>query len=99
MHRRWPELDNAIADSRRITHALQNAMDDAAPVRDAAFDEHVFSRLRRIQAIRQNQMVRLQQYHDSVGERLRLIARWKGALRSMGRSRTRPRLAALDRLS
>jgi hypothetical protein len=28
-------------------------------------------------------MTRLQQYHDAVGERLRLVARWKSALRSI----------------
>ena len=97
--RLWNELDVAIADSRRVMHALQNAMDDAAGVRSAAYDETVFRRLRYVHTIRQNQMVRLQQYHDAVGERLALISRWKAAVRSMIRSGNVARLSALDGLS
>jgi hypothetical protein len=100
MTRRWKDLDGAIADSRRITHALQNAMDDARPVRDGAFDERVMRRLRYVHAIRQNQIARLQQYHEAVGDRLHLIARWKAAVKSMGRGRApKPRLTAVDRLT
>jgi hypothetical protein len=82
MRRRWDELNDAIADSRRVMHALQNAMDEANAVRYQEFDDEVGRRLRAVQAIRQNQMSRLQQYHDAVGERLRLISRWKSALRT-----------------
>lgn len=96
MLRQWPELDAAIADSRRLTHALQNAMDDARDLRTKEFDENVFRRLRYIHAIRENQMARLQQYHDAVGERLRLIARWKSALRSISAKIPSSRLAALN---
>lgn len=99
MRRSWSDLDAAIADSRRITHALQNAMEDAAGARDAAFDEAVFRRLRYVHGIRENQMTRLRQYHDAVGERLQLIGRWKTALRSIGRTRPKSRLASLDQLS
>jgi hypothetical protein len=83
MLRQWPELEAAIADSRRVTHALQNAMEEAHSMRTKSFDEHVFRRLRYVHVIRENQMTRLQQYHDAVGERLRLVARWKSALRSI----------------
>ncbi len=83
MLRNWPEMEDAIADSRRITHALQNAMDESRDARSAAFDEGIFRRLRYVHAVRENQMLRLQQYHDAVGERLRLIARWKSALKSI----------------
>jgi hypothetical protein len=100
MRRRWDELSAAIADSRRITHALANAMDDARAVRDGAFDEQIMRRLHYVEAIRQNQMARLQQYHDAVGERLQLLARWKAAVRSMGGGRTpKPRLTAVDGLT
>lgn len=99
MRREWDDLAARIADSRRITHALTNAMEDARPVRDAEFDESVLRRLRYVHAIRQNQMSRLQQYHDAVGERLQLVARWKSALRSFGKRRPVSRLASLDHLS
>jgi hypothetical protein len=96
MRRQWSNLETAIADSRRIMHAFQNAMDDAQSVRTEAFDQNVFRRLRYIQAIRENQMTRLQQYHDAVGERLRLIARWKSALRSIASKLPPTGLAALN---
>ncbi len=70
MLRSWGELHAALADSRRVTHALANAMDDARTVRDAAFDEDVFRRVRYVGAIRENQMARLCHYRDAVGERL-----------------------------
>ncbi|HET7813896.1 MAG TPA: hypothetical protein VFL13_05945 [Candidatus Baltobacteraceae bacterium] len=100
MHRDWKRLDSAIADSRRVTHALQNAMEDAGEYRNEAFDEKVNRRLRYVHAVRENQMTRLQQYQDAVSERLRLIARWKSALRSMGKPEpSRPSLGSLDQLT
>ena len=80
--RDWPEIDTAIADARRVTHALQNAMDEAAPVRTQAFDDGVFQRLRYVGAIRDNQMKRLQQYREAVSERLHAVGRWRAALRT-----------------
>jgi hypothetical protein len=65
-------------------------------LRTQAFDDNVFRRLRHVQAIRENQMTRLQQYHDAVGERLRLIARWKSALRSITTKRPASALNALN---
>lgn len=99
MLRRWPDLDQTIADARRATHALQNAMEDASDVRDSAFDQEIMRRLRYVAAIRENQMTRLQQYHDAVGERLQLVARWKSALKSIAGRGPRKRLSALDQLS
>ncbi len=98
MRRQWSDLEGAIADSRRVMHAFQNAMDDARTFRNRDFDEDVFRRLRYIQAIRQNQMTRLQQYHDAIGERLRLMARWKSALRSIASKLPPTGLAALNEM-
>lgn len=97
MMRHWDDLNQTIADARRVTHALSNAMDDARGFRDAEFDEGIMRRLRYVGAIRENQMTRLQQYHDAVGQRLQLIARWKSALKSLQHGRA-PRLSALDSL-
>jgi predicted outer membrane protein len=99
MRRQWSDIDAAIADSRRITHALQNAMEDAASVRDREFDQRVMRRLSHVHAIRQNQMERLQQYQDAVSQRLQLIARWKGAVKSISRRGTRARVTALNQLT
>lgn len=98
MRRQWPEMDAAIADSRRAMHALQNAMEEAEGARTPGFDESVFRRLRHIEAIRQNQMTRLQQYHDAVGERLRLVARWKSAVKSIAAKLPAPGLSALNEI-
>lgn len=99
MLRRWDEMETAIADSRRIAHALQNAMDDSRSVRDESFDENVKRRLYYVHAIRQNQMERLQQYQDAVGQRLRLMARWKTALKTLAaRANATAAPAALDSL-
>jgi hypothetical protein len=80
--RDWPEIEAAIVDARRVTHALQNAMEEAAPARSQAFDDHVRERLRYVGAIRDNQMKRLRQYRTAIGERLKLLARWRAALRT-----------------
>ena len=92
-NRAWNEIEGAIADARRVTHALQNAMDEAAPARTKAFDDRVLQRLRYVGAIRDNQMKRLEQYRDAIGDRLHLLARWRSALRTLStRSVTGPSL-------
>ncbi len=99
MTRRWSDLQRTMDDSRRVTHALANAMDDARGVRSEQFDRDVFARLRYVGAIRDNQMARLAQYRDAVGQRLQTVTRWKSALRSFARPRATSRLASLDRLT
>lgn len=79
-------------------HALQNAMEEAKDVRTPEFDDNVFRRLRHIEAMRHNQMIRLQQYHDAVGERLRLVARWKAALKSISAKLPAQGLTALNEM-
>lgn len=95
----WEDLGTALADSRRVQHALENAMHDARDVRSESFDAEAFQRLRRIFAVRENQMVRLRQYQDTVSDRLAAIARFKSAARRIGSARTQSRLGALDQLS
>lgn len=75
--RDWNRLGTALADSRRVTHSMQNAMDGAVAHRTAEFDEAAFARLRQIFAYRQERMDRLQTIHDEIGERLRQLSRWK----------------------
>ncbi|MGZ3507263.1 MAG: hypothetical protein ACXWNK_08315 [Vulcanimicrobiaceae bacterium] len=100
MVRDWKRLERAIADSRRIMHALQKVFDEAAPVRDSAFDTEIFRRLRAVEKVRENQMARLSYYRNSIGERLQLIARARAAFRSFGRGeRPKSRLGSLDQLT
>ena len=100
MRRDWAGLQASLTDSRRTTHALQNALDEAKDARDQQFDEAIFRRIRYVHAIRENQMVRLRKFHDAVGERLTLISRFKSAMRSMvPRRRASSRLGSLDQLT
>lgn len=96
---RWEELGAALAESRRVQHALENAMHDAQSARTEGFDAEISQRLRRVFTIRENQMARLLQYRNAVGERLAAIARLKTVARRIGTAHAAPRLGALDELS
>lgn len=99
MGRDWDAFAVAMADSRRVTHAMQNAMDAAAPVRDAAFDEAIFGRARRVHAIRENQLKRLRTYNEAVAEKLGQIGNLKRFAKNIGAKNAPSRLGSLDRLS
>ena len=94
--RNWDRLAGALADSRRVTHSVQNAMGDATPFRTAEFDKAAFGRLQQIFAYRQERMDTLQAIHDDIGERLRQISRWKVYARSVGGGERLRRSAGLD---
>jgi hypothetical protein len=100
MAKDWCGLERAIADSRRVMHALANAFEEAAQSRDQAFDIEIFRRLRNVEKIRENQMTRLTFYQNSVSERLQLLGRARVALRSLGPpKRPKSRLGSLDQLT
>ncbi len=85
--REWARLDRAIADSRKAMHGLENAMAEALPYRDEAFDRAAFARLQEIYSYRHERLEALRAYHDEIGNRLRQISRWKSYARSMGTPR------------
>lgn len=88
---RWDEASQRLRDTRRVTHALVNAMDAAAPYRNASFEEAVTERVRRVYDLRDDQLRRLQEYHDQIGERLHTFSRWKSFARSIGAKSARPK--------
>jgi hypothetical protein len=92
----WERLGAALADSRRITHSVSNAMGDATPYRTAEFDTAVFLRLQQIYAYRQERMNMLQQIHDEIGDRLRQLSRWKGYARSISGGERRTQSSLFD---
>lgn len=96
--RAWSDLDQAQADARRTTHALEKAL-ETAPFRTAAFDAELQTRLRHVFAIRENQMARLAHYRIAVNERLQLLGRWRQRLRQIARRAPQTQRSALDRLS
>lgn len=83
----WSAAANALRDSRRVTHAFANAMEAAQPDRDEAFDGQVYARMRRVFDVRENQLERLQIFHEQAGERLRTLSKWKVFARSIGAKR------------
>jgi hypothetical protein len=85
----WEAASNAIAESRRVTHAFLNAMEAAAGVRDEAFDGAIHARMRRIFDVREDQLLRLRSFHADVGEKLAAFSRWKGFVRSIGAKKAR----------
>jgi hypothetical protein len=99
LSRDWDAFAVAMSDSRRVTHALQNAMADAVSARDAVFDASVFDRARRVYAIRENQLARLRTYNLTVGEKLSQIGTLKRFAKRIGAKNPPSRLASLDHLS
>jgi hypothetical protein len=96
--RNWARLAGAIADSRRVTHAMENAMADAMPYRDARFNQAVFARLQRIFSYRQERMRELEAFHHEVAEKLKQISRWKVYARSLGSREPIKRTTGLNQL-
>lgn len=94
--RNWDRLGTALADSRRVTHSVQNGMDEATPYRTEEFDKAAFGRLAQIYAYRQERMDRLQAIHNEIGDRLRQISRWKVYARSVAGGERLRRSAGLD---
>jgi hypothetical protein len=80
----WSAAANVLRDSRRVTHAFANAMEAAQSDRDESFDRRVYVRMRRVFDVRENQLERLQVFHEQVGERLRTLSKWKVFARSIG---------------
>jgi hypothetical protein len=93
----WNAVGNALRSSRRTTHAFLNAMEAAAPHRDAEFDQKVNKRMRRVFDIREDQLARLETFHGDVGERLKTLSRWKAYAGSIGSKRAPPRTAGFDK--
>jgi len=94
--RNWERLGTALADSRRVTHSMQNAMGDAIAYRTAEFDKAAFARLQQIFAYRQERMDKLQAIHEDIGDRLRQLSRWKTYARGVKISDGPRRSAGLD---
>lgn len=96
----WNGAANALRDQRRVTHAFLNAMEAARRWNDAEFENAVIARMRRIFDVRQDQIERLQSFHDDVGRRLQELSRWKVFARSMRSKTNGPiKTVGLDRRS
>jgi hypothetical protein len=92
----WDDASSALRDARRTTHAFRNAMDAAAGSRDAAFDEAIYQRVKRVYDARQDQIQRLTQFRDQIGERLQTLSTWKIFARSIGAKNAPARSLGFD---
>lgn len=77
IEREWERLDALLADQRRITHAISNAVTLSDGQRPDAFDRELGRRLRAIEERRADQMRRLRAFSEAVGSRLSVMARAK----------------------
>jgi hypothetical protein len=93
---RWKSAENALRDMRRVTHGYLNALQQAQEVRDEAFDAAVTARLQRVMDARQNQLARLETFHENLRQRLETLSRWKTFARSIGAKRGRRASLGLD---
>ena len=97
--RNWNRLNAAIADSRRVTHEVENAFGEAAAYRTPGFDEVAFARLQQIFSYRDERLASLQAIHDEIGQRLKQLSLWKTYARSFGSKDKVRRSAGLDATS
>jgi hypothetical protein len=95
----WAALGVTLADQRRAIAALTNAVHATAALRNPQSREHVERRIKRIFAVRDNQLKRLVSFRDNVRQRLTTISKVKQARRSAGAYAQASRPLHLDSLS
>ena len=92
----WKRLNAAIADSRRVTHEVENAMGEGAAFRTPDFDKAAFERLQQVFSYRAERLNTLQDIHREIGERLRKLSLWKTYARAVAPKERTRRSAGLD---
>lgn len=92
----WDDASRALQDARRTTHAFRNAMEAAASSRDVEFDEAIYQRVKRVYDARQDQIERLSEYRDQIGQRLQTLSTWKIFARSIGAKNAPARTLGFD---
>jgi len=92
----WDDASSAKRDARRTTHAFRNAMEAAGNSRDAEFDEAIYQRVKRVYDARQDQIERLTEFHDQIGQRLQTLSTWKIFARSIGAKNAPARTLGFD---
>ncbi|HZY98888.1 MAG TPA: hypothetical protein VFE36_04905 [Candidatus Baltobacteraceae bacterium] len=92
----WDDASDALREARRATHAFRNAMEAAAAGRDAEFDEAIYQRVKRVYDARQDQIERLSEFRDQVGQKLQTLSTWKIFARSIGAKHAPARTLGFD---
>ena len=79
--RDWVELNDRLADQRRVRQAIVNGLDALGFPPNTAPQE-VLDRLNAIYTFRNDQLRRLTTYRDEVSSRLQRARKWKDIVRS-----------------
>lgn len=95
----WAQCAALMADYRRITHALANAMLASKDTRDAAFETQLRARSKRVMDRRDRHIEQLEEVHRVSGEKLRSISNWKIYARAVGSRNVPKPSAGLNRLT
>ena len=74
-------------------------MEAAAGWRDADFDDAIYRRVKRVYDARQDQIERLGEFRDQIGQRLQTLSTWKIFARSIGAKNAPARTLGFDRRS
>jgi hypothetical protein len=80
--REWTQLELLLADQRRVTQAIANAVAATDGQRPARFNIELRRRLDVVDRRRADQLRRLKAFHDAVGSRLSVMARAKAMRRA-----------------
>lgn len=83
VERRWTDFGAALSAQSALTDQLA-ALFEATPERAPANDPRVRKRLEGVFAYREDQLRRLQAYHEHIGQRLRTIAKVRSFSRTIG---------------
>jgi hypothetical protein len=96
MAKEWDELARVLDEHRRVTQAIANelALVELAPEPDVALQR----RLRRVHAVRADQLLRLARFRESLASRLATVARLNSMRRSLGAPEARLGIGRLDTL-
>ncbi|MFN2529432.1 MAG: hypothetical protein ABR584_12035 [Candidatus Baltobacteraceae bacterium] len=92
------DIDQSIADQRRLSHALQNSMDAARSVRTPEFDERILNRIRHIGMARDRHISIMRQNAEKIQEQIGTLTRWKRASRKWLTGFQEKRTSGLDHM-
>ena len=90
--RDWARIDALLADQRRLTHELANALEATRDVRPQAFTDEINRRIAGISDRRADQLRRLIAFNHLVNSRLTMISRSRGMRRANTEQLPAPRV-------
>ena len=96
MAKEWGDLGRTLDEHRRVTQAIANELAAVELATDT--DVALQRRLRRVHAVREDQISRLARFRESLASRLATVARLNAMRRSLGEPEARLGIGRLDTL-